>query len=226
MTSSHHYVDREVQTDIAGLAKHPAPVPKVLTGQAVDATPPEDTALPKLTMPPHQPIRPAHDNPAQQLRRGFGLQRPGGDERPASPPPTLAVDSPLPEANTLHAGHTPLVPEVSLSPTRNQESSRDDSPDSDPGLSSALMLPTLPSDGASDRIELRMLDRELEKIAKAQRKEEEAEKSRSAERTRSESSGESIRSQGQSLVLEPPEAPDGVILKKPKMNLGAPLGQA
>lgn len=105
------------------------------------------------------------------------------DEVPLSPPTTRALLSPLPEANTRHAGHTPLI-DRALSPAEEgaephlpiaeelevqpPEDDRVATPDLDEALTGALTLPSNPVDGAEDHIELSALDKALGKIAKQQ----------------------------------------------------------
>lgn len=135
--------------------------------------------------------------------------------------------SPLPAANKLHAGHTPIFPR-SLSPLHVQEESGPPTPEQDEALEGPLTLPAQPGDGAEDRIELRVLDAELEKIAKEQGAVDEPIAGVCISPT-SENGGQSNRKglieTRRRYSAEDAEVVDGVILKKPRMNLGAPLGQ-
>jgi hypothetical protein len=234
------YVDKSAQTIVAGLTKHPSSVPGVLLDAT--STPPED--MPNKE--PQEPYNPAtsnmnnddHTSPSLLLRR---KNRPPlvarislpeasdvDSENPRSPPPTEAVMSPLPAANKLHAGHTPIFPR-SLSPLRAKESSGETTPQQDTALEGPLTLPAQPGDGAEDRIELKVLDAELEKIAKEQDIVEVPAAASSSihgvgdggQRSRLISTDGRRRSS-----VEDVEVVDGVLLKKPKMNMGAPLGQA
>jgi hypothetical protein len=205
-------------------------------------------------------------------------------ENPASPPPTEAVMSPLPAANRLHAGHTPIIPRA-RSPLPQDESDPP-SPVADQPLSGPLFLPPQPGDGAEDAIPLTVLDAELERLRLEQEREEQAEgaptqpepvpiqaptgdsepsqlqlqpavdsidatqhnhpsqavyneseiithsfTSSTNTRRASDNSGETRRSSDNSggtrrSSHDEVEVVDGVRLKKPRMNLGAPLGQA
>jgi hypothetical protein len=109
-----------------------------------------------------------------------------------------------------------------LSPLRDQHDSRELTPELDPPLTGALQLPPQPGDGTEDRIELKALDAELEKIAKAQ---EEHDPPPTVAHSRRDSRKDSSEGPGRPSTDDVEEL-DGVLLKKPKMNLGAPLGQA
>jgi hypothetical protein len=147
-----------------------------------------------------------------------------------SPPPTHAVLSPLPAINKLHAGHTPLFP-GHFSPAQEKEKSEPGTPTPvqdipDVALTGPLTLPAQPGDGAADRIELKVLDAELEKIAQEQEEcKSDVPASVSVDSAfvdaNPTSDGESAESIGSPNSVEV----DGVLLKKPRMNLGAPLGQ-
>jgi hypothetical protein len=234
------YVDKSSQTTIAGLAKHPLQIPPILVDQST--TPPEDTRDKNLSQPPSSQaalsastMQAANLNasPSMLLRKKrpnlvarISLPPLGFDaESPPSPPPTQAVLSPLPLNNRLHAGHTPIEPGRSLSPLPGGDDiSRESTPepDQDASLQGPLMLPALPGDGSEDRIELRALDNVLERIATEQGTLEqpvaESSSSQSAEAGRHGSRQGSTDSQV--------EVVDGVRLKTPRMNMGAPLGQA
>jgi hypothetical protein len=235
------YVDKAVQTTIAGLARHPAPKPAVLFDNTT--TPPEEMpsksrqhstdAMPSIT----QTQADAPDlSPTILLGRKkrpnlvTRISLPEADFPGArSPPPTEAVMSPLPAANRLHAGHTPIFPRA-LSPLRRLDKSGESTAsEQEEYLTGPLMLPPQPGDGAGDRIELKALDAELEKIAKERslhRDEPGSSPSQPAEHRghTSRRASEDVAGQRRSSTEE--VEVDGVILKKPKMNFGAPLGQA
>ncbi|KAF2819332.1 hypothetical protein CC86DRAFT_144721 [Ophiobolus disseminans] len=166
-------------------------------------------------------------------------------ENPPSPPPTNALLSPLPEANRRHAGHTPLIPR---SPSIERDTGRqlfqqqasDDgstTPDGDKGLRGALQLPTNPTDGAQDHfIGLEDLDHRLGRIAKQQKilrgefEDEPTPKPDPKPRMDSvEMDGEGFPlSRKGSADSRRPTAPgeiDGITLKTPPSNFGAPFGQ-
>ena len=92
-----------------------------------------------------------------------------------------------------------------------------------------LTLPAQPGDGTEDRIELKVLDEELERIAKEQGGADTEPETSSpgqhvehgGQRSREASINDGLRRSSADSV----EVVDGVILKKPKMNMGAPLGQ-
>lgn len=128
--------------------------------------------------------------------------------------------SPLPAANTLHAGHTPIIPGA-LSPL--PPSTGPASPD-DLGLTGPLTLPAQPGDGAEDTISLHVLDAELEKLRLAQ----ERSNSEEPDDERHEDDAAPLRSPTAKGNRRSPaeEVFDGVLLKRPRMNMGAPLGQA
>ncbi|OAL48334.1 hypothetical protein IQ07DRAFT_570909 [Pyrenochaeta sp. DS3sAY3a] len=165
------------------------------------------------------------------------------DEVLPSPPPTQAAISPLPEANKRHAGHTPLFPRSrsrSPSPVQGQaentsevqpaapEEDRVQTPSHDEALTGPLVLPTNPVDGTADHIALDALDIELEKVARDQERfsrlkdapepaiEEVTEQELPLSRK---GSAESRRSADDVDFI------DGVQLKSPPLNFGAPLGQ-
>jgi hypothetical protein len=293
-----HYVDASIQTLIEGLTRDPAVHPSALLPPADTTTPPDDMAIDKLQLDTvsavSKPIMNNLTSPTLLLRRkkrppmvarismpesAFGNIK-FDVENPASPPPTETVLSPLPAANRLHAGHTPIIP-CARSPLPRDESDPP-TPVEDEALRGPLFLPPQPGDGAEDTIPLTVLDAELEKLRLEQEKETNGEsvpqpsvpvhdptpvselsqsqpavepinpppkddptqhsRNTSAdirrssdtsaavrpssvdfEKTRrsSENSAETRRSSADEV-----EVVDGVILKKPKMNLGAPLGQA
>ncbi|KAF2735965.1 hypothetical protein EJ04DRAFT_178643 [Polyplosphaeria fusca] len=245
------YVDTAAQTTIAGLAKHPSPFPSALSPNTT-TTPPDDMPSKELFSTDAAPVAsksvPKHDNlpPSLLLRR---KKRPplvarislpanevepfGKSDDPKSPPPTELM-SPLPAANKLFAGHTPIFPR-SLSPLHAKEDSAPSTPEEvaveeeEEFLSGPLTLPSMPGDGAEDRIELKALDAELEKIAKVQHlvQDEQAGSgpSQTAEHGGQDSRKGSVEGRRRSSADDIVEVVDGVLLKKPKMNLGAPLGQ-
>ncbi|KAF2477385.1 uncharacterized protein BDR25DRAFT_390040 [Lindgomyces ingoldianus] len=239
-----YYVDRSSQTTIAGLTKHPLAFPPVLS--YTDATtPPDDMPSKQLQLATHgtpaitkTAIADQNTSPSRLLRR---KRRPPlvarisrqalevDAEGPRSPPPTETVLSPLPAANTLHAGHTPIFPR-SLSPLHDQEdNSGPSTPEQEGVLTGPLTLPAQPGHGLDDRIELRVLDAELEKIAKEQGISPLRNGPRSTHSQHAENGGQSsLKGSGENRrrpSADDAEVVDGVILKKPRMNLGAPLGQ-
>ncbi len=169
-----------------------------------------------------------------------------------SPPPTHALLSPLPAANKLYAGHTPRMP-LALSPgevddeklvqlqvaeatqTTDEGTLEKDhlyTPEEDVGLKGPLSLPSLPtvfSDGADDHIALDALDEELTRIAREQ---ERFSRLKDAPEPSKPSTIEEEVPLSRKTSSNHPystfdnDAPDGVILKSPRMNFGAPIGQA
>lgn len=244
-----NYVDRGSQTEIQGLAKDPATLPRALksspaaTAPADTPTPPDDMALDNLSHFTQRPASTSNATSTANLQPSMFLkrkQRPlmvarislpaddlANDDDPQSPPPTEALMSPLPAANRLHAGHTPIIPRA-LSPLPH--SSGPSSPPGDEGLTGPLTLPPQPGDGTEDTIPLHVLDQELEKL----RLEQERGAGRSDSATEAETDHEDdavplsrrVSKEGQRHGGEEVEVVDGVLLKKPRMNLGAPLGQA
>ncbi|KAF2657240.1 hypothetical protein K491DRAFT_691256 [Lophiostoma macrostomum CBS 122681] len=235
------YVDKSAQTTIAGLAKHPVPIPPILVDQST--TPPEDTQDKNLSQPPHnEATLPASmmetanpdASPSMLLRKKrpnlvarISLPPSGLDntDAPPSPPPTQAVLSPLPANNRLHAGHTPIKPGRSLSPLPpGSDQSRESTPEpeQDASLEGPLMLPALPGDGSEDRIELKALDTVLERIASEQGTYEQT----VTESGPSQSADAGGHGSRQGSTDSQVEVVDGVRLKPPRMNMGAPLGQA
>ncbi|KAF2675743.1 hypothetical protein K458DRAFT_397657 [Lentithecium fluviatile CBS 122367] len=263
-----HYVDAGVQTIIEGLTRDPAVRPSALVPPTDTTTPPDDMAIDKHMLPADGiPITSkknvvAYTSPSLLLRRKkrppmvARISMPASEfdtENPNSPPPTEAVLSPLPAANKLHAGHTPIIPRA-LSPLPRDESDPP-TPVHDDALRGPLFLPPQPGDGAEDTIPLTVLDAELEKLRLNQEREEEHE-SALPQPPDAPAPAVDFQSQSQSdAVADDPPSPalnnalvqrssrknpsesrrasadevevvDGVILKKPKMNMGAPLGQA
>lgn len=237
------YVDDATQTIIAGLTKHPSLNPPALYHDGTP-TPPEDMPSKELHFPSESTPEISKINtddrntsPTLLLRRKnrpqlqARISLPPLDvdtETPRSPPPTEAVMSPLPAANKLHAGHTPIFPRSPL-PLGAKDPSGQSTPEQELVLEGPLTLPAQPGDGAEDRIELKVLDAELEKIAQERVLKDapeptstlgqDAEDGGSLSRKGSAESGRSHYSADEQVV-------DGVILKKPRMNMGAPLGQA
>jgi hypothetical protein len=167
------------------------------------------------------------------------------DDVPFSPPTTHALLSPLPEANRRHAGHTPLIPR-SLSPEPEKLAAAlatvaDDNMtpdlDEDEGLKGALTLPSNPMDGTQDpnHIGLEALNEVLGKISKQQRTlrgefdDDDEPDVKAAPRI------DSIDAALEDLSLSRKgsadsrrsnmEEVDGVLLKQPPTNFGAPFGQ-
>jgi hypothetical protein len=111
-------------------------------------------------------------------------------------------------------------------------------PDADEALSGALTLPSNPVDGAADHIELATLDRMLGRIAKQQAilrgefADEESAESKPKPETNSSPKAEttedglplSRKGSADSHRSGATEEVDGVILKSPPSNFGAPLG--
>jgi hypothetical protein len=164
------------------------------------------------------------------------------DEVLPSPPPTHAVLSPLPEANKLHAGHTPLIPRA-LSPVHDEEpavlteppvaANEEDTSTllEDQPLIGPLMLPTNPVEGASDHIALDVLDDVLEQVAKDQ---ERFSKLKDAPEPSAAAAVVENAEQGPPLSRDTStdsrksasiEVVDGVRLKTPPLNFGVPIGQ-
>lgn len=247
-----HYVDKAVQTHIEGLTRDPDARPAALCPPTDTTTPPAETVVQKLQLhtgdPPTisktDPSPDADDtnmSPSQVFSRKnrprlvARISLPAFEfdaETPLSPPPTHAVLSPLPAANKLHAGHTPIIPRA-LSPIQHYKSSGPSTPDQEEGLSGPLTLPPQPGDGAEDTIPLNVLNAELEKLRIEQEMEERQKgptavvSDLSPELNRlSTKSSENEGSQRSRKSSDDVVVVDGVILKKPKMNLGAPLGQA
>ena len=122
------YVDKAVQTTLAGLAKHPAPTPAAL--DTAITTPPPDMPTKNLTLPSEataaisksmagsmnlSPNALRKKRPSLVTR--ISLPEDSDGRRSPPPTPTHAGLSPPPERNRLHAGHTPMLPR-SLSPSQ------------------------------------------------------------------------------------------------------------
>jgi len=117
--------------------------------------------------------------------------------------------SPLPKANTMHAGHTPLIP-GSPSP-EHQSPTAETTPEL--YLDGPLTLPLAPGDGSDDGISLRALGERLADIAREQGEDAlEAEVAVKSETVEVEVDKKAVEA-------------DGILLKKPRMNFGVPLGQ-
>lgn len=190
---------------------------------------------PKSTLLERRKNHPGLIAPIAMPETGFS------DEVPLSPPPTHAVLSPLPEANIRHAGHTPLRQpsppvegESAGTVTAKQiaepvDADRIATPDEDVGLNGALTLPTNPVDGAEDHIGLDALDSVLSKIAKQQailRGEFDEDDDKKAKEEEPEPVEEDLAlSRKGSADSRKSEVVDGVLLKTPPSNFGAPFGQ-
>jgi hypothetical protein len=169
------------------------------------------------------------------------------NDDPVSPPTTRALLSPLPEANRRHAGHTPLIartpsPEpqvmaecpVVQDPEQHTTEDGTATPDADQALKGALTLPSNPVDGAEDRIPFTALQGILQKISTQQaqlRGDSDNESRRSSESKTTEEfdtkDGLRLSRQGSATDSQrssAAEAIDGVTLKTPPSNFGAPLG--
>jgi len=162
------------------------------------------------------------------------------DEVPFSPPTTHALLSPIPEANKRHAGHTPLIPRsLSPEPERAQEQAADDDDyDRDEGLKGALTLPSNPTDGTDDEqhIGVLALDKVLRKIEKQQKTlRGEFDDDEPATDVDATPRSNSVDAAVEDLTLSRKgsadsrrsntEEFDGVLLKTPPSNFGAPFGQ-
>lgn len=164
------------------------------------------------------------------------------DDVPLSPPPTHALLSPLPEANRRDAGHTPLIPRA-LSPSDSEvqeeresqpghkqrtEGDRSATPDADRGLKGPLTLPSNPLNGAPDNFGIQELDQVLNKIAKQQATlrggfGDEPKKSSSAVAD-PEMDEETVLQRRRERSARGSGTVDGVSLKSPPSNFGAPMG--
>jgi hypothetical protein len=196
----------------------------------------------RLGLNPHIPL-PAARLPASASASELEVT----NEDPLSPPPTRALLSPLPEANKRHAGHTPLIartpspqPQVAtehLAVENPEQQTTEDgtaTPDADLALKGALTLPLNPVDGAEDRIQLTALDSMLAKISKQQaelRGDVDNESRRPSESKTNEEvdaeDGLRLSRKGSSTDSHrsgATEEIDGVVLKTPPSNFGAPLG--
>lgn len=177
------------------------------------------------------------------------------DEAPPSPPPTQAALSPLPVANKLHAGHTPLLPlspvldelkEIERAAPVEEEENQSATPQHDIALQGPLTLPTNPVDGAEDHnITLDALDNVLNQVAAEQERFttlKDAPSPTIAVQTgtsepatqNTEPTPQSTSSHGELPLSRQGSADsrrseiqnvDGVILKTPPLNFGKPLGE-
>jgi hypothetical protein len=117
--------------------------------------------------------------------------------------------SPLPKANLRHAGHTPLIP--STPSPKHRSPTAETTPEH--YLDGPLTLPPAPGDGSDDGISLRALGERLADIAKE----------RGEERLEGEVA---VEGEVMEVVTERREIEaDGILLKKPTLNFGVPLGQ-
>jgi hypothetical protein len=247
------YANASTQTIWAGLTKMESVRPDILFTAPDTTTPPAEMITEKSQGLDDNlaAAQPGNVNPNSTAFRSLLERRPNrpnlptrislpkadgfDDEVIPSPPPTHALLSPLPEANKRYAGHTPLIPRA-LSPVQDDEQSAQDAPAEEEGsttpkhdqpLIGPLMLPTNPVDGASDQIALDVLDDVLEKVAKDQerfsRLKEAPEPATidGADDDLSLSRKASSDSRKSSTV----EVVDGVRLKSPRLNFGAPIGQ-
>jgi len=234
--------------------------PEFLLTAPDTTTPPDDMLTQKAqpAMPPHALVRTAPKGPSLLERRGNnphlarGILLPGaqarlGDDLAASPAPTHTALSPLPAANRLYAGHTPLIP-GSPSPINDdlvvaQELLVTDDdrpvPDQDLALTGPLSLPTLPTnpvDGAAEHIVLSDLDRALEQVAREQERfarlksgpepapPRKAAPDPASHPTREESESQSRKGSADSRSSTVSFV-NGVPLKSPPLNFGVPMGQ-
>jgi hypothetical protein len=237
-----HYVNAGTQTLIAGLAKNPSPLPTILTHHGDATTPPDEMPSKAEFQLPANPfdVQPSRNVSSTLLLRRQNIPQlvtsispPANDymhEAPLSPPPTQALMSPLPAANTMHAGHTPIFPRSrsSLQIRDLPDSSGQSTPQHDEELSGPLSLPALPGDGSNDRIELAVLDAELERVAHERKRESGSQSEARSPDPSGEISGTEVPTTASTRRSSENEVEvvDGVILKKPKWNMGAPLGQA
>ncbi|KAH8724245.1 hypothetical protein GQ44DRAFT_683526 [Phaeosphaeriaceae sp. PMI808] len=263
-----HYVDIGTQTNWAGLMQQDfVRVGTILSSRPDTTTPPDNMLTDKVqtvrifpsSLPRQQNTRDqaSTSNTMLLLERrmhGTGLQPyislpPAelNDEVPMSPPSTQALLSPLPEANRLHAGHTPLRVEA-LSP--RPEAATEAPPeidnntigplDGDEALTGPLTLPTNPVDGADDHhIALDVLDQELGRFARQQAIlrgdfSHEDPTPKNAKPVPEEGEAEagttgggvplSRKGSADSRRSGASEEIDGVTLKTPRNNFGAPFG--
>ncbi|KAF2875322.1 hypothetical protein BDV95DRAFT_486560 [Massariosphaeria phaeospora] len=243
------YVDCGTQTVLAGLTRDPNAHPAALGGAA--STSPADVEKPQTPTGSTPAITKSDANDPQlsptllQRRKSTQsftsrLQMPDPEfdtQDPRSPPPTQGILSPLPLANTLHAGHTPIVPR-SLSPLSplgrrdEEEPSGSETPVQENILQGALVLPPAPGDGAADRIDVDELSARLEQVAKENELADEREEAPlSPMVSHSTSDAVTHSRKGSTEGHRRPSADDagavdGVLLKQPKMNMGAPFGKA
>jgi hypothetical protein len=249
-----NYATAGTQTDLTGPVQ-PIVRPDIRFSAPKDtSTPPEEAVSEKsrfassvpFTMHPPQNL--SSTLLAKRHNRPTHIAMPPAEfneQAPFSPPPTHALLSPLPKANRRDAGHTPLIPR-SLSPaseTQEEElvkeqpaeqlaAPEDDgvaTPDEDQGLSGALTLPANPVDGAEEHFGLDELDHVLSKIAKQQATlrgefDDEVKKPQTVAEPQSYDDGMPL-SRKASADSRKSEFVDGVTLKTPPSNFGAPMGQ-
>ncbi|KAF2197456.1 hypothetical protein GQ43DRAFT_403042 [Delitschia confertaspora ATCC 74209] len=234
------YIDAASQTVLRGLVHHPSSAPAILLPTNT-ATPPEEymeskhteySGVPKIVETQPNCLSMSRTMSKRKNRPDLvaRISLPASDmEDPRSPPPTQAVLSPLPPMNKLHAGHTPLMP-IAMSPVQDiiHTGQSTPTPVQEEFLSGPLTLPLEPGDGAADTIKLKVLTAELEKIAREQ--EFGCEDIETKANGGANVEGSLIRSRKGSAESSDITSPgtievDGVILKKPVMNFGAPLGQ-
>ncbi|KAL6704202.1 hypothetical protein ACN47E_008459 [Coniothyrium glycines] len=256
-----NYVNASTQTLWAGLTRGDIVRPEFLLTVPDTTTPPDEMLTGKRQAPDmldqlsaamsHPPASMATSLlERRQNRPNFNsrISLPAADvdkEIMPSPPPTRALLSPLPAANKLHAGHTPLLP-GSLSPVMGDlqadeqvpplEDDGSTTPQQDTALHGPLILPPNPVDGAADHIALDVLDSVLNQVAREQERFSRLKDAPEASASQPippvhvsspphdglslsrQGSADSRRSENQTV--------DGVILKSPPLNFGAPLGQA
>ena len=252
--STSNYANAGTQTDLTGPVQ-PIVRPDIrFSAPKNTSTPPEDAVSEKsrfassvpFTMHPPQNLSPTLL--ARRQNRPTHIAMPPAEfneQSPFSPPPTHALLSPLPKANRRDAGHTPLIPR-SLSPASEtheedlvkegpaeRPSAPDNdtvaTPDEDQGLSGALTLPANPVDGAEEHFGLDELDHVLSKIAKQQATlrgdvDDEVKKPSPLAEPLSSDDGMPL-SRKASADSRKSEVVDGVTLKTPPSNFGAPMGQ-
>lgn len=266
------YADAGTQTQWAALTRGAVVSPEFFLTAPDTITPPDDVLTRKLQtaeMLNALPGGPRQQKPAAtkgltllerrgnnpELASGIRLPTPTqpynsasqlDEESIPSPPPTQAAVSPLPAANKLYAGHTPLQPgslspvqaELEVAPTGLPEHDPP-TPQQDPSLSGALSLATLPTNpvnGASEHISLQELDKVLEEVAYDQerfsRLKDAPESSSSAQLPKRRASQETT---DDGLPLSRKGSADsrcsevrylnGIPLKSPPLNFGVPMGQ-
>ncbi|CAI6334482.1 unnamed protein product [Periconia digitata] len=241
-----HYVNQATQTYIEGLVHDPAHTPAPLVYpqyQPDNTTPPQEAdtmaidkmhlsaeainkslAIPKYYPNPAKLLR-KQNRPRLETRISMPEVTRSEFETPLSPPPTQVAMSPLPAANRLHAGHTPIIPRArSPLPDISSPATPDPEYDVDNGLSGPLTLPPQPGDGTEDTISLNVLDAQLERLRMEQEKKSAPALVNQADVPFSPLSVDT--SAPLSPTAHEVEAVDGVLLKKPRINFGAPLGQA
>lgn len=263
------YADASTQTLWAGLANSALVRPELLLTAPDTTTPPDDMLTQKMqpAMPPAHTLLPAAPRLPSLLERrrnnshlARGILVPGspprlGDGLAASPRPALsAALSPLPAANKLHAGHTPLIPgspspinddlvvaEESIAVGDNYDDNDDfAAQDQDLALTGPLSLPTLPTnpvDGTVEHIVLSDLDRALERVAQEQQRfgklkgapSESAPSPISALPPAPDPTGDESESQTRKSSADSRSSTvsfvNGVPLKSPPLNFGVPMGQ-